>query len=99
MARRRNKSFRTKKKEPEIIEASDHNSPSDSKRNSIEKKDKQNKFATKTKVSKLITSAYPTASTILISEISSDNVTDNGKKYSTLPQVDEMYRFKTITAS
>ena len=53
----------------------------------------------KTKVSKLITSAYPTVSTILVSEISSDNVTDNGKKYSTLPQVDEMYRFKTVTAS
>lgn len=54
---------------------------------------------TKTKVSKLITSAYPTVSTILVSEISSDNVSDNGKKYNTLPQVDEMYRFKTVTAS
>ena len=54
---------------------------------------------TKNKVSKLITSAYPTVSTILISEISSDNVTDNGKKYNTLPQVDELYRFKTVTAS
>ena len=53
---------------------------------------------TKEKVTKLLTTAYPQASTILISEISSDNVTDNGKKYSTLPQVDEMYRFKTITA-
>lgn len=53
---------------------------------------------TKEKVSKLITSAYPTVSTILVSEISSDNVTDNGKKYGTLPQVDEMYRFKTITS-
>ena len=52
---------------------------------------------TKEKVSKLITSAYPTVSTILVSEISSDNVTDNGKKYGTLPQVDEMYRFKAVT--
>ena len=52
---------------------------------------------TKEKVSKLITSAYPTVSTILMSEISSDNVTDNGKKYATLPQVDEMYRFKAVT--
>ncbi len=50
------------------------------------------------KVTKLVTSAYPTSSTILISEISSDNVTDNGKKYGTLPQVDEAYRFKTITS-
>ena len=53
---------------------------------------------TKEKVAKLITTAYPTVSTILVSEISSDNVTDNGKKYSTLPQVDEMYRFKTVTS-
>ncbi len=52
----------------------------------------------KDKVSKLITSAYPEVSAILVSEISSDNVTDNGKKYSTLPQVDELYRFKTITS-
>ena len=53
---------------------------------------------TKEKVAKLITSAYPETSTILISEISSDNVTDNGRKYGTLPQVDEMYRFKTVTS-
>ena len=53
---------------------------------------------TKEKVAKLISSAYPTVSTILISEISSDDVTDNGRKYSTLSQVDEMYRFKNITA-
>ena len=52
---------------------------------------------TQEKVRKLITSAYPEVSNILVSEISSDNVSDNGKKYSTLPQVDEMYRFKTIT--
>lgn len=52
---------------------------------------------TREKVGKLVTSAYPTVSTILISEISSDNVSDNGKKYGTLPQVDEMYRFKAIT--
>ena len=43
VSRRRNKSFRTKKREPKINEASDYNSPSDSKRNSIEKKDKQDK--------------------------------------------------------
>lgn len=52
---------------------------------------------TKEKVGKLVTTAYPTVSTILVSEISSDNVTDNGKKYGTLPQVEEMYRFKTVT--
>ena len=52
---------------------------------------------TREKVGKLVTSAYPTVSTILISEISSDNVSDNGKKYGTLPQVDEMYRFKAVT--
>lgn len=49
------------------------------------------------KITKLITTAYPETSIILISEIMSDNVTDNGTKHGTLPQVDEMYRFKDIT--
>jgi hypothetical protein len=51
----------------------------------------------KEKVSKLLSSAYPQVSTILVSEMMSDNVTDNGTKYGTLPQIDEMYRFKVIT--
>ena len=45
MKRRRNQSVRVKKKVPKIIEESDHNSPTDSKRNSIEKREKQIKFA------------------------------------------------------
>ncbi len=37
----------------------------------------------KDKVTKMLVSAYPTVSTILISELSSDNVTDNGSQYDT----------------
>lgn len=49
------------------------------------------------KVTKLNTSCYPTVSTILMSEVSGDNLSDNGTKYGTLPQVDELYRFTTVT--
>ena len=52
---------------------------------------------TNEKVTKLVASAYPMSSTILVSEISSDNVTDNGTQYGTLPYVDEMYRFKEVS--
>lgn len=41
----------------------------------------------KDKVTKMLVSAYPTVSTILISELSSDNVTDNGSQYDTYGQV------------
>ena len=50
------------------------------------------------KVTKLVASAYPLSSTILISEMSADNITDNGTQYGTLPHVEEMYRFKQVTS-
>lgn len=53
---------------------------------------------TSEKITKLAASAYPQASTILMAEMSSDNVTDNGAKYGTLPYVEEMYRFKEVTS-
>ncbi|MDD5861789.1 MAG: RagB/SusD family nutrient uptake outer membrane protein [Prevotella sp.] len=49
----------------------------------------------KDKVAKLLVDAYPQAEGILIQELSSDNVADNGKQYSTESYIDEMYRFKT----
>ena len=50
------------------------------------------------KVTKLVASAYPVASTILVSEMTADNVTDNGTQYGTLPHVDDMYRFKEVSS-
>ena len=41
----------------------------------------------KDKVTKMLVSAYPTVSTMLISELSSDNATDNGAQYDTYGQV------------
>lgn len=52
----------------------------------------------KDKVTKMLVSAYPTVSTILISELSSDNVTDNGSQYDTYGQVcGDAYQWKDIT--
>lgn len=42
---------------------------------------------TKDKITKLLVSAYPTVSTVLISELSSDNVMDNGAQYDIYGQV------------
>lgn len=53
---------------------------------------------TSEKVTSLLVSAYPTCSNILLTECSSDNVTDNGQQYSTLKMIEEAYRFQTITA-
>lgn len=53
----------------------------------------------KDKVTKMLVSAYPTASTILISELSSDNTTDNGAQYDTYGQVcSDAYRWNDITS-
>lgn len=41
----------------------------------------------KDKITKLLVSAYPSASTMLISELSSDNVMDNGSQYDVYGQV------------
>lgn len=49
-------------------------------------------------VSKLLVSAYSTNSAVLMMEMASDNVDDNGAQYSTYPGIDEMYRFKDVTS-
>lgn len=49
------------------------------------------------KVTNLLVSAYPQVSNALINEISSDNITDNGKQYSTNQLKEEIYRFQDIT--
>ncbi len=53
---------------------------------------------TQEKITKLVASAYPSSTPMLISEVTSDNLTDNGTQYSTLPYVDEMYRFKQVSS-
>lgn len=50
------------------------------------------------KITKLVTSAYPLASPISLMELSSDNVTDNGKQYTSEPWISDAYRFKDITS-
>ena len=53
---------------------------------------------TEEKVTSLLVSAYPTASSNLILEWSSDNYADNGKQYSTNQEIEQVYRFQPITA-
>lgn len=53
---------------------------------------------TEEKVTSLLVSAYPTASSNLILEWSSDNYADNGKQYSTNQDIEQVYRFQPITA-
>ena len=50
------------------------------------------------KVTSLLVSAYPTCSNILLTECSSDNVTDNGQQYGTTKIIEEAYRFQPITS-
>ena len=52
---------------------------------------------TEEKVTSLLVSAYPTASSNLILEWSSDNYADNGKQYSTNQDIEEVYRFQLPT--
>lgn len=49
------------------------------------------------KAAQLLVSAYPTATTILPMEMSSDNVEDNGRQYSSSNLVEEYYRFQNST--
>lgn len=49
------------------------------------------------KVANLLVSAYPTSSNIMINEMMTDNVSDNGKQYTTNQLKEELYRFKDIT--
>lgn len=50
------------------------------------------------KISKLLVSAYPAASTMLISELSSDNAKDNGAQYDTYGQVcQQAYQWDDMT--
>lgn len=53
---------------------------------------------TESKVTKLLVSAYPQVSSIVIAELSSDNVDDNGAQYGTSPDLDELYRFKDVSS-
>ena len=53
---------------------------------------------TEEKVTSLLVSAYPTASSNLILEWSSDNYADNGKQYSTNQDIEQVYRFQPLTA-
>jgi len=50
-----------------------------------------------TKIPSLLVSAYPSATPILINEMLTDNVTDNGKQYSSTLTMEELYRFKDVT--
>lgn len=51
-----------------------------------------------TKITNLLVSAYPTVSNVFINEMSTDNVTDNGKQYSIYTTLkDETYRFQDVT--
>ena len=52
---------------------------------------------TEEKVTSLLVSAYPTASSNLILEWSSDNYADNGKQYSTNQDIEQVYRFQPLT--
>lgn len=49
------------------------------------------------KITSLLVSAYPSSSSNLILEYSSDNYTDNGKEYSTYQEVEQAYRFEPVT--
>lgn len=49
------------------------------------------------KVPSLLISAYPGATPILINEMLTDNVDDNGKRYSSTLIMEELYRFKDAT--
>jgi len=49
------------------------------------------------KVTNLLVSSYPAVSNNIINEVSSDNVTDNGRQYSTGLLKEQIYRFQDIT--
>jgi len=48
------------------------------------------------KVRNLLVSAYPTSSTDLMMECSSDNLTDNGSAYSTSVLMEQLYKFQDV---
>lgn len=52
---------------------------------------------TNEKITNLLVSAYPTSSNIILNEMSTDNVADNGSQYSTNLLKEELYRFKDVT--
>lgn len=49
------------------------------------------------KITSFLTSAYPTVANTLINELSTDNVTDNGRSYSATILCEDVYRFRDIT--
>ena len=50
-------------------------------------------------IEKALVYAYPDKTISYLTELSSDNVTDNGKSYNQQTDQEEIYRFKTVTAS
>lgn len=52
---------------------------------------------TEQKVTQLLVSAYPTVNNHVIMELSSDNVGDNGRSYSSPVICDDLYKFKDTT--
>src|SRR3712207_6048150 len=50
------------------------------------------------KVSNFLTSAYPKASTNMIMELSSDNVSDYGASYKTAVLLEELYKWQDVTS-
>ena len=53
---------------------------------------------TKEKIKNLLVDAYPSNSNVMILEYSSDNVTDNGPRYTAQVSQEELYRFKDVTS-
>lgn len=51
------------------------------------------------KVNNLIATAYPTHSPIMMLEMSSDNMMDNGKQYTAQPNQEAMYRWEEVTTT
>lgn len=54
---------------------------------------------TEEKITQLLTSAYPTNNQMVLAEISSDNVGNNGNSYGVDLLIDELYQFKNVTST
>ena len=52
---------------------------------------------TEEKARQLMVSAYPTSATVLLNEMTSDNIGDNGRSYSSSVLVEQLYKFEDVT--
>lgn len=59
--------------------------------------DERAELNTEEKITQLLVSAYPTCTNNLLVEVLSDNVSDNGRAYSSPAIVDQIYRFMDTT--